>query len=156
VQLLNVLLVGGVLTILFRMAAARAHHLTRAAPGAFAVALLWQLLQAAGTYYVTQVLANTSSMNQTFGLVLGLIGLIYVGALVAMIGITINVVLARRLWPRALLTPFTDQVELTEADRRAYAGMARAQRLKGFETVTVEFERSSGQDGPAEGDRPAE
>ena len=51
----------------------------------------------------------------------------------------INVVLARRLWPRALLTPFTDNVELTEADRRAYVGYARAQRHKGFETVEVTF-----------------
>ena len=43
------------------------------------------------------------------------------------------------LWPRALLTPFTDSVRLTEADRRAYRGYAAAQRHKGFETVTVDF-----------------
>lgn len=152
VRLVNVLLVGGVLTVLFRMAASRSHHIARAAPGAFAVALMWLLLQEAGTYYVTGVLANTSSMNQTFGLVLGLIGLIYLGAVMAMIGLTINVVLAQRLWPRALLTPFTDQVELTEADRRAYAGMARAQRLKGFETVTVEFSPSPVQERSDDGE----
>ena len=39
----------------------------------------------------------------------------------------------------ALLTPFTDRVNLTEADRRAYASYARAQRHKGFETVDVTF-----------------
>ena len=38
-----------------------------------------------------------------------------------------------------LLTPFTDSVRLTEADRRAYSGYAAAQRHKGFETVTVDF-----------------
>ena len=58
----------------------------------------------------------------------------------AMIGIEVNVVLARRLWPRALLTPFTDHVDLTEADRRAYASYARAQRHKGFERVEVSFD----------------
>jgi membrane protein len=52
----------------------------------------------------------------------------------------INVVLTRRLWPRALLTPFTDNVELTEADRRAYASYARMQRHKGFEKVLVTWE----------------
>jgi hypothetical protein len=56
-----------------------------------------------------------------------------------MIGIEVNVVLNRRLWPRALLTPFTDRVDLTDADKRAYTGYALAQRHKGFETVEVTF-----------------
>jgi hypothetical protein len=79
-------------------------------------------------------------MNKTFGLVLGLIGLLYVASVMGMIGIEVNVVLVRRLWPRALLTPFTDSVDLTEADRRAYTFYARAQRHKGFENVEVTFD----------------
>ena len=57
------------------------------------------------------------------------------------IGIQINVVLTRHLWPRALLTPFTDDVELTDADRRAYVAYAKAQRHKGFERVDVTFDK---------------
>ena len=38
-----------------------------------------------------------------------------------------------------LLTPFTDSVDLTEADRRAYADYAKAQRHKGFQRVRVSF-----------------
>jgi hypothetical protein len=57
----------------------------------------------------------------------------------AVLGFEINVVWAKRLYPRALLTPFTDQVELTEADRRVYTDSARAQRHKGFEEVDVRF-----------------
>jgi hypothetical protein len=86
------------------------------------------------------VLDSTSEMNQTFGLVLGLVGILFLGAMTGVLGIELNVVLERRLWPRALLTPFTDAVELTEADRRAYAAYARAQRHKGFETVEVTFD----------------
>jgi membrane protein len=52
------------------------------------------------------------------------------------------VVAQHRLWPRALLTLFTDDVELTEADRRAYEMHASARRFKGFETVRVDFTRS--------------
>ena len=63
----------------------------------------------------------------------------------AVLAMEINVVIARTLWPRALLTPFTDNVELTEADRRAYASYARMQRHKGFEKVSVTWEP-----GPAE------
>ena len=62
----------------------------------------------------------------------------------AILGVEVNVVLARRLWPRALLTPFTDAVDLTEADRRAYAMYAQMQRHKGFETVVVRFDGRDG------------
>jgi membrane protein len=128
-----------VLSVLFRYGTSRTHRLWGAIPGALTTALLWQLLQQLGTFYVTNVLTETSAMNKTFGLVLGLIGLIYIAAVMGVLGIEVNVVLNRRLWPRALLTPFTDKVDLTEADKRAYAGYAMAQRHKGFENVEVTF-----------------
>ena len=57
-----------------------------------------------------------------------------------MLCVEINVVRSRRLHPRSLLTPFTDDVDLTAADQRAYTQYAAAQRNKGFETVDVQFE----------------
>jgi YihY family inner membrane protein len=140
----TVLVVGSVLTLLFRFAAARSHHVVRAAPGAFALALMWQFLQFLGTVYAQEVLGGPTSINQTFGFVLGLVGLIYIAAVMAVLGVEVNVVLARRLWPRALLTPFTDAVDLTEADRRAYSMYAQMQRHKGFETVSVRFDGRDG------------
>jgi YihY family inner membrane protein len=141
ITIVTVLVVGTMMTLLFRLAAARRMSFRKAAPGAFLVAVLWQGLQYIGTFYATRVLAETSAMNGAFGLVLGLIGIIYIAAVMGMLGIQTNVVLVRRLWPRALLTPFTDAVELTEADQRAYASYARAQRHKGFETVHVSFDK---------------
>lgn len=140
IRLLTVAAVAAVLTVLFRLAAARQHGIGAAVPGAVVVALLWQGLQVIGALYVTRVLTETSAMNPTFGLVLGLVGLIYLASLMAVFGMEVNVVLARRLWPRALLTVFTDSVSLTDADRRAYTSYARAQRHKAFETVRVTFE----------------
>ena len=137
--------VGTFLTLLFRFAATGQHSFARAAPGGYALAVMWQLLQLVGAAYVDRVLVNTSSMTKTFGLVLGLIGFLWIGAVMAVLATEINVVLARRLWPRALLTPFTDNVLLTEADRRAYASYARMQRHKGFEQVSVTWKP-----GPAE------
>lgn len=129
-----------VLTALFRVGAARSHSIwTGSVPGAIVASLLWMLLQSLGAYYVENVITQTTSMNQTFALVLGLIGVIWLAAAIGVFGIEVNVVLDRRLWPRALLTPFTDRVNLTEADQRAYASYARAQRHKGFETVEVTF-----------------
>ena len=132
------------LTGLSRLAAARHDYVGRSWPGPFSVAFMWQGLQFLGTIYATKVLAGTSSMNQTFGLVLGLIGLIYLAAIMGVLGIEINVVLARRLWPRSLATLFTDKVDLTEADRRTYAGLVHMNALKGFESVTVRFDERNG------------
>ena len=139
IRLMTMLLIGLLLTAVFRLAAARRHHLGRAAPGAFTVAALWQVLQYAGTAYTTRVLAETEQMSFAFGLVLGLIGIIYVAAFIGVIGIEVNVVLARRLWPRSLRSLFVDRGELTEADRRAYASYVRAQQHKGAENVEVSF-----------------
>jgi membrane protein len=136
----SVLVMTTVLAVLFQFGAARSHDFRSALPGALTVAVLWQTLQYLGTLYVTNVLTETNQMNQTFGLVLGLIGLLYIGAVMGVLGIEVNVVITRRLWPRALLTPFTDKVDLTEADKRAYVGYARAQRHKGFENVEVTFD----------------
>ncbi len=136
----TILLVGAFLTVLFRLSATGPNsRFRRVAPGAFTLAALFQLLQFGGALYVQHVLVGASSMTKTFGLVLGLVGFIYIGALMAVLSIEVNVVITRRLFPRALLTPFTDAVSLTEADRRAYALYARMQRHKGFQQVSVAF-----------------
>ncbi|MXG91241.1 YhjD/YihY/BrkB family envelope integrity protein [Nocardioides flavescens] len=139
IRLVTVLLIGALLTVVFRLAAARRHHLTRAAPGAFTVAVLWQGLQYVGTIYATHVLRETENMNGAFGLFLGLVGIIYIAAFVGVLGIEVNVVLARRLWPRSLRALFVDRPDLTEADRRAYASYVRAQMHKEAEDVRVSF-----------------
>ena len=140
----TLLLIGGMLTLLFRMATTREHPLRNAAPGAFFFALSWLGLQWIGTIYVEHVIRGTSGPNQIFGFVLGLMGFLYLAATFGVIGVQINVVIARRLWPRALLTPFTDKVDLTDADRRAYASYVLMQRHKGFQTVAVSFEGRDG------------
>ena len=75
-----------------------------------------------------------------FGVVLGLLAWLWLGALTVVFAAEVNVVRARRLWPRSLLTPFTDAVELTAADEAAYSSYAQTERHKGFQTVDVDFE----------------
>jgi hypothetical protein len=75
-----------------------------------------------------------------FAVVLGLVALLYVAGVMAILGLETNVVLAKHLYPRALLTPFTDAVELTDADRKVYQEYAEAQRHKGFERIHVTFD----------------
>jgi membrane protein len=138
-RVLSVVVVGCVLWVLMRLAVVRSDRARTTLPGAMLTALLWHILQIVGALYVTRVLASADNLNATFGLVLGLMAAIFLVSISGMLGLELNVVLSRRLWPRALLTPFTDAVVLTEADRRAYSGYAMAQRHKGFEEVTVAF-----------------
>jgi membrane protein len=111
-------------------------------PGAAVIAVLWQMLQLAGGAYVSHVIAHAKQMNGVFAVLLGLVALLYLASVIALLGLEVNVVLARKLYPRALLAPFTDDVHLTEADRKVYSGSARAQRHKGFENVDVSFDDS--------------
>jgi YihY family inner membrane protein len=129
-----------IFTVLFRMATTHDHSLRLAFPGAGTTALLWQGLQYLGSIYVTEVAAHASSVNKLFASFLGVIVYLYVGAVCILLGVEVNVVKAHQLFPRALLTPFTDNVDLTEADRRAYADYAAAQRTKDFAHVDVRFE----------------
>ena len=140
VPLASLLSVAGIVALLLWAAAGRRHTWRAALPGAVVIAVAWQGIQIGSTALVQHSLAQTTSMNQTFGLVLGLIAVVFVSSVALVLGTETNVVLHRHLWPRALLTPFTDAVDLTEADRRAYTGYARAQRHKGFETVEVSFD----------------
>jgi hypothetical protein len=116
---------------------------------------MWQLLQLLGGTYVSHVVSRASAMNGVFALVLGLVALLYIAAMMWVLGLEINVVLHRHLYPRALLTPFTDSVELTEADRRSYAAYAKAHSIKGFERVRVTFtgRTTDGGDGDADDTR---
>lgn len=110
-------------------------------PGAILWALLWQGLQTVGGNLVRGYgSSGTTSTYGIFAIVLGLLLWIYLAAVVYVLCTELNVVLAKRLYPRSLLTPMTDDVDLTAADQRAYTGMVRAQRLKGFQHVDVRFE----------------
>ena len=74
-----------------------------------------------------------------FAIVLGLLAWIYVGAVTTVICAEFNAVRAGQLWPRSLLAPFTDDADLTPADRRTYTLYAKTERHKSFENIDVSF-----------------
>lgn len=123
----------------FRVLAAREVATRDLRVGAIAAGVGWEVLQLLGTYLVGHVLKGTRETYGVFALVLGLIAWIYLLALVTVLAAEVSVVAQRRLWPRALLTPFTDDVQLTDADERAYTAYAESERHKGFERIDVDF-----------------
>ena len=86
------------------------------APGAAVAGVAWTALLAVGGWIVEDRVASSSDVYGTFALVIGLLGWIYLGAQITLLGAELNVVLAERLWPRSL-----QGNDLTDADGGRFA-----------------------------------
>jgi YihY family inner membrane protein len=102
--------------------------------GAITGGVCWTLLQALGSYLVHHYL-HSDSVYGTFATVLGLVAWLYIGVQVTVYAAEVNVVLARRLWPRSLIQP-----PLTEADRCSMALQALQNQRRPEQHVTVTFD----------------
>jgi inner membrane protein YhjD len=71
-------------------------------PGVVVAAVLWQILQHVGGYYVDHVVRHAKETSALFAFVLGLLTWLYLGGQVTVLAAEVNVVRARRLWPRKL------------------------------------------------------
>jgi uncharacterized BrkB/YihY/UPF0761 family membrane protein len=125
--------------VALRVTTARSLTYRQVWPGALAAAIIWQILQQFGAGYVAHTVKSASATNSVFALVLGLLAFLFLVSSTLVLCAEINVVLVERLYPRALLTPFVDEVDLTPADRKTYAKKAKAERFKGFQRVSVRF-----------------
>jgi membrane protein len=133
----------------FRVLTARPVTIRQIRAGAVAAAVTWQALQWIGLLLLGHKLKGATATYGLFAIVLGLLASIYLGAVTTVICAEFNAVRAGQLWPRALLTPFTDNAELTPADQRAYTSYAKTERHKSFENIDVSFGKHP-PPGPAE------
>lgn len=143
--LASVLVNALVFMIAFRISTAARLTVREAAPGAVTAAVFWQLLQSFGATYVSTVVKNASATNSISAVVLGLLAFIFLAANALVLSVEINAVRAKRLYPRALLTAFTDNVDLTSGDQEVYADAAKAERHKSFQKVDVSFDNEGQQ-----------
>jgi membrane protein len=104
-------------------------------PGVIVAAILWQLLQHLGGYYVDHTLKHTQPLYGTFAVVLGLLAWLYLGAQLVIFAAEINVVRTRKLWPRSFFSE-----PLLDADRRALTSSAKVEERMEPENVDVSFE----------------
>lgn len=111
-------------------------------PGAVLAALLWQLLQTGGGALIGYYASRAPVTEGVFGVVVGLLLWMFLATVALVLCFEVNAVLARRLYPRSVVAPLTEDAELTPADRSAYANLARMQALKSFENVDVTFDRA--------------
>ena len=137
--ILSIVLNGAVFVVTFRIFRPDQVRRRDVIAGAIVAAVIWQLLQVFGAVFVANVVKDSGTTYGVFAVVLGLLAWIFLAAIGVVLGSEVNVVRTRRLYPRALLTPFTDKVDLTDADRRAYLDAVSAQQFKGFQSVTVQY-----------------
>jgi YihY family inner membrane protein len=109
-------------------------------PGAVVAGVLWALLQLAGTYLVGHNLKHASQVYGFFAIVLGLLSWLFLGAEVVLYAAEVNVVRARRLWPRSILQP-----PLTQPDRRALVDLAKQEERRPEQSVEVAFTPEAGE-----------
>jgi membrane protein len=120
----------GLFWLAFRLGTAREIAWRQLWIGAVIGAVIWQILQAFGGYFVSHQLAHASSSYGIFAVVLGLLAWLYLEAELTLYAVEINVVRTYRLWPRSIAPP-----PYTEQDHRAFELYAQVQRRKGMDIV---------------------
>jgi membrane protein len=89
---------------IFRMLTAEEVATHELLPGVILAAVLWQMLQHVGGFYVDHVVRHAKETSGLFAFVLGLLTWLYLGGQVTVLAAEMNVVRARRLWPRKLFS----------------------------------------------------
>jgi len=112
-------------------------------PGAVLGGVAWTAFLYSGTLLVDHTLRHASQVYGFFGTVLGLVAWMYLGAEMTMYMAELNVVRARRLWPRSMVSP-----PMTEADRRVLVYLSAQGVRRREQQVQVNF------DAPEDGGRP--
>ena len=111
-------------------------------PGSIVAAVAWTGLQSLGGYYLTHQIRNASEVYGTFAVVIGLLVWLFLGAKVTLYAAEINVVRARRLWPRSL----RPHLPLEEPDARTLERKAKVEERIPAERIEVSFDDRSGQE----------
>lgn len=119
----------------FRVLTPAVVKIRQLAPGALVAGIGWTIMQALGGFIVGHYLKDDSAVYGLFAIVLGLFAWIYLIVELTIYAAELNVVLARHLWPRALVQP-----PLTDADRRSLSAQAVQNRRRPEQHVDVSFE----------------
>ncbi len=131
-----------VFIVTFRLTTARPVSTRDVAPGAVGAAVVWQLLQSFGALLVRKVAHASSATNGVFAIVLGLLAFLFLAAAAVVVCAEVNVVRVDKLYPRAMLAPFTDNAELSAGDSRTFTDQAaQAQQATTQQNIKVTFKK---------------
>jgi YihY family inner membrane protein len=133
-ELLAVVVNLGQYLLAFRVLTPKSVTTRQLIPGAVIGGVAWTILLALGGYLIGHDLRNDSAIYGLFGMVLGLLAWVYLGAEISIYAAETNTVLSRHLWPRAMVQP-----PLTDADQRSMALQATQNQRRPEQHVVVTF-----------------
>jgi YihY family inner membrane protein len=111
----------------------------------------WEILQVVGGLYINHVYRHASSTYSQFALVIALLVWLHLGAQMTLYAAEINVVMARKLWPRNLIGP-----PEAPADEKTLTALAKVEERSDVELVDVHFDhgdQSEARERPPAGSR---
>jgi YihY family inner membrane protein len=124
----------GMFFLTFRVLTPKGVKTRQLVPGAVLGGLAWTMAQTLGTYVVGHF-RHTDAIYGTFATVLVLMAWISLSVVITVYAAELNVVLARRLWPRSIVQP-----PLTEADRAVLAAQALQNQRRDEQRVYVSYD----------------
>jgi len=105
--------------------------------GAVVAAIGLVILQSLGSYLLARELKSLDALYSNFAIPLGLLFWIYLQAQVIYYAVEVATVHVNGLWPRSL-----SGKDLTDADKRAYTGQAKKEKVLPEERVDANFRSS--------------
>ncbi|HYJ75215.1 MAG TPA: YihY/virulence factor BrkB family protein [Kineosporiaceae bacterium] len=142
VHLLSVVLTTvvycGLFLLGFRLAVSTQVRTRELLLGAILSGIAWQVLLTVGGTLAASHLYRSREATGVFAIVLGLLAWFALQATVTVFVVELDVVRARRMWPRSLTQP-----PLTDADEDYLRASAQAESRRPEQRVDVEFDRSA-------------
>jgi membrane protein len=99
-------------------------------------AVFWEILQVVGGIYIGHVLKHATGAYAQFGFVIALLVWLHLGSQLTLYAAEINVVLARKLWPRSLFG-----APDAPADEQTLTALAKVEERHDTEQIEVHFDR---------------
>jgi uncharacterized BrkB/YihY/UPF0761 family membrane protein len=137
-----VLVSVGVFAFAFRVLTVASITWRQVLPGAIVAAIGWTALLMVGRWIVDRQITQASAVYGLFATVIGLLAWIYLAAQLFLLASEVNVVRARRLWPRSLVAP-----PLASPDQQVLAEQAEEERARSEERVDVRFDQGTRDEG---------
>jgi uncharacterized BrkB/YihY/UPF0761 family membrane protein len=113
----------------------------RLVPGAAVGGAGFTFLITLGSGLIQHQVRNSSATYGQFGVVIGLVGFLFLLAKISLYGAELNPVLARHLWPRGLVS-----TNPTEADHRALSDLAHGEIRRVDQRIGVGFGKEAAQE----------
>jgi len=114
-------------------------------PGAIVGSFGFTLLITVGSGLIQHQVRNSSATYGQFGIVIGLIGFLFLLAKISLYGAELNPVLARHLWPRGILSS-----DPSDADNQVLHDITHEERRRSDQLIGVGFGENSAKDAAAD------